>query len=87
MDNRDFCNIEFFYKFAEEGNYCGGFSEARMLKVLKGLAEYLDAALGDLIERIVLHPNSRLQSLHGRRETLKVSKNLWIPDPKGLGDL
>lgn len=26
-----------------------------MLKVLKGLAEYLDVSLGDLIEGIVLH--------------------------------
>jgi hypothetical protein len=29
--------------------------EARMLKVLKGLAEYLDLTLGDLLEGIVLH--------------------------------
>jgi hypothetical protein len=29
--------------------------EKRMLKVLKGLAEYLDISLGDLIEGIVLH--------------------------------
>ncbi len=29
--------------------------EKRMLKVLKGLAEYLDIALGDLLEGIVLH--------------------------------
>ena len=29
--------------------------EKRMLKVLKGLAEYLDLSLGDLIEGIVLH--------------------------------
>jgi len=29
--------------------------EKRMLKVLKGLAEYLDVSLGDLIEGIVLH--------------------------------
>jgi hypothetical protein len=29
--------------------------EARMLKVLKGLAEYLDCSLGDLLEGIVLH--------------------------------
>lgn len=29
--------------------------ERRMLKVLKGLAEYLDLSLGDLIEGIVLH--------------------------------
>jgi hypothetical protein len=29
--------------------------EARMLKVLKALAEYLDLTLGDLLEGIVLH--------------------------------
>jgi hypothetical protein len=29
--------------------------EQRMLKVLKGLAEYLDMSLGDLLEGIVLH--------------------------------
>ena len=29
--------------------------EKRLLKVLKGLAEYLDLSLGDLLEGIVLH--------------------------------
>ncbi len=29
--------------------------ETRMLKVLKGLAEYLDMSLGDLLEGITLH--------------------------------
>ena len=29
--------------------------ERRTLKVLKGLAEYLDLSLGDLVEGIVLH--------------------------------
>jgi hypothetical protein len=29
--------------------------EAHLLKVLKGLAEYLDLSLGDLLEGIVLH--------------------------------
>lgn len=29
--------------------------EKRLLKVLKGVAEYLDLSLGDLIEGIVLH--------------------------------
>ena len=29
--------------------------EKRLLKVLKGLAEYLDMSLGDLLEGIVLH--------------------------------
>jgi hypothetical protein len=29
--------------------------EARLVKVLKGLAEYLDLSLGELLEGIVLH--------------------------------
>jgi hypothetical protein len=29
--------------------------ERRLLKVLKGLAEYLDISLGDLLEGVVLH--------------------------------
>jgi hypothetical protein len=29
--------------------------ERRLLKVLKGLAEYLDMSLGDLLEGVVLH--------------------------------
>jgi hypothetical protein len=29
--------------------------EARLLKVLKGLAEYLDLSLGDLLEGVLLH--------------------------------
>jgi predicted DNA-binding ribbon-helix-helix protein len=29
--------------------------EKRLLKVLKGLAEYLDLSLGDLLEGIALH--------------------------------
>ncbi|GHS87421.1 hypothetical protein AGMMS50218_09250 [Actinomycetota bacterium] len=29
--------------------------EPRVVKVLKGLAEYLDLSLGDLVEGIVLH--------------------------------
>lgn len=29
--------------------------EKRLLKVLKGIAEYLDISLGDLVEGIVLH--------------------------------
>jgi hypothetical protein len=33
--------------------------EARLLKVLKGLAEYLDLSLGDLLEGIVLHAFER----------------------------
>ena len=33
--------------------------EAHLLKVLKGLAEYLDLSLGDLLEGIVLHTFER----------------------------
>jgi hypothetical protein len=33
--------------------------EARLLKVLKALAEYLDLSLGDLLEGIVLHAFER----------------------------
>ena len=33
--------------------------EARLLKVLKGLAEYLDLSLGDLMEGILLHTFER----------------------------
>jgi hypothetical protein len=33
--------------------------EARLLKVLKGLAEYLDLTLGDLLEGILLHAFER----------------------------
>ncbi len=35
--------------------------ERRLLKVLKGLAEYLDISLGDLLEGIVLHAFERRQ--------------------------
>ena len=33
--------------------------ERRLLKVLKGLAEYLDVSLGDLLEGVVLHAFER----------------------------
>jgi hypothetical protein len=33
----------------------GARMEKRMVKVLKGLAEYLDLSLGDLLEGLVLH--------------------------------
>jgi hypothetical protein len=33
----------------------GARMEKRMVKVLKGLAEYLDVSMGDLMEGIVLH--------------------------------
>jgi hypothetical protein len=34
---------------------CGVRIEARLLKVLKGLAEYKNLSLGDLLEGVVLH--------------------------------
>lgn len=33
--------------------------EKRMVKVLKGLAEYLDVSMGDLLEGVVLHAFER----------------------------
>lgn len=48
--------------------------ERSLLKVLKGLAEYCELSLGDLLEGIVLH------SFEGKApfsdETIKVIKNL-----------
>ncbi len=40
--------------------------EKRLLKVLKGLAEYLDLTLGDLVEGIVLHAFDGEKSFFGR---------------------
>jgi len=37
--------------------------EKSLLKVLKGLAEYCDMSLGDLLEGIVLHSRSPKQPL------------------------
>lgn len=48
--------------------------EKRMLKVLKGLAEYLDLSLGDLLEGIVLH--SFEHSPPFNQETLQVIARL-----------
>ena len=42
-------------KMAIERIQTGVRLEKRVLKVLKGLAEYLDISLGDLIEGVVLH--------------------------------
>ena len=42
-------------KIVVERTQTGVRLERRMLKVLKGLAEYLDLTLGDLLEGIVLH--------------------------------
>ena len=48
--------------------------EARLLKVLKGLAEYLDASLGDLLEGIVLHAFEQKQPFDD--STVKVIEQL-----------
>ncbi|MEM1249851.1 MAG: hypothetical protein AAGK22_25980 [Acidobacteriota bacterium] len=48
--------------------------ERSMLKVLKGLAEYLDMSLGDLLEGIVLHAFEGKGALEGR--TLEVVEDL-----------
>ncbi|HEX8812245.1 MAG TPA: hypothetical protein VF742_09665 [Terracidiphilus sp.] len=42
-------------RFLVERVQTGVRMEKRLLKVLKGLAEYLDMTLGDLLEGIVLH--------------------------------
>lgn len=51
--------------------------EAHLLKVLKGLAEYLDMSLGDLLEGIVLHafeqkPPFTDQTLHAIEQLRQV---------------
>jgi hypothetical protein len=40
--------------------------ERRLLKVLKGLAEYLDVSLGDLLEGIALHAFERRMAFDER---------------------
>jgi predicted DNA-binding ribbon-helix-helix protein len=49
--------------------------EVRMLKVLKGLAEYLDITVGDLIEGIVLHAFEGQPPI-SNAETLRVIQTL-----------
>ncbi len=48
--------------------------EARLLKVLKGLAEILNISLGDLLEGIVLHAFERKAAFS--HETLKQVEQL-----------
>ena len=43
------------HKFIVERVQTGVRMEKRLIKVLKGLAEYLDMTLGDVLESIVLH--------------------------------
>ena len=54
--------------------------EKQMLKVLKGLAEYLDLSLGDLLEGIVLHAFEQMTY----REIADVLSLMQLPE--GLGD-
>jgi hypothetical protein len=68
--------------------------ERRMLKVLKGLAEYLDVSLGDLLEGIVLHAFEqkvafdestltvigRLKEVYGLHRTAADSHQLHSPE-------
>src|SRR6266567_190006 len=44
--------------------------EKQMVKVLKGLAEYLDLSLGDLLEGIVLHAFAGKAPLSRRRKRM-----------------
>ena len=71
--------------------------ERRLLKVLKGLAEYLDLSLGDLLEGIVLHAFEqkppfddatiatveRLKAVYGLNLTAADSHHLREADEKG----
>jgi hypothetical protein len=73
--------------------------ERRLLKVLKGLAEYLDLSLGDLLEGIVLHAFEqrlpfddatvatigRLKEVYGLDLTAADSHRLCEADDKGVG--
>lgn len=71
--------------------------ERRLLKVLKGLAEFLDLSLGDLLEGIVLHAFEqklpfddatiatveRLREIYGLDLTAADSHHLCEGDDKG----
>ena len=71
--------------------------EKRMVKVLKGLAEYLDISLGDLLEGIVLHsfageaPFSnqtleqiaRLKEIYGMQYGVEAAHRLREATPEG----
>ena len=72
--------------------------ERRLLKVLKGLAEYLDLSLGDLLEGIVLHAFEqklpfddatvatveRLKEVYGLDLTAADGHDLCKADDKGV---
>ena len=72
--------------------------ERRLLKVLKGLAEYLDLSLGDLLEGMALHAFEqklpfndetvatieRLKAVYSLNLTAADSHNLCEADDKGV---
>lgn len=74
----------------------GARMEKRMVKVLKGLAEYHDLALGDLLEGIVLHAFeghspfheeslrkiAQLKEVYGMNYGVEVSHRLTEMQPK-----
>lgn len=50
--------------------------EKSLLKVLRGLAEYLDISLGDLIEGIVMHAFEGKSAFAGKPELLDAIEQL-----------
>lgn len=55
--------------------------ERRLLKVLKGLAEYLDLTLGDLLEGIVLHAfEQKLPFDDATVDTIETLKKVYALD-------
>lgn len=50
--------------------------EKSMLKVLRGLAEYLDISLGDLLEGIVVHALEGRSAFAGKPELLAAIEGL-----------
>ncbi|MCP4147291.1 MAG: hypothetical protein GY757_06025, partial [bacterium] len=52
--------------------------EKRLLKVLKGLAEYLDISLGDLLEGVMLHVfDNKLPFSDKTRQKIAELKNVY----------
>lgn len=55
--------------------------EKRLLKVLKGLAEYLDISLGDLIEGVMLHVfEAKLPFSDNTRQKVEELKSVYELD-------
>ncbi|MAG56400.1 MAG: hypothetical protein CMJ83_08930 [Planctomycetes bacterium] len=60
---------------------CGVRLEKRLLKVLKGLAEYYDLSLGDLLEGIVLHAfDGKVPFGRESRDRIKTLKGVYRLD-------